>query len=70
MSWMLFKGEPIPEGLKACHHCDNPICVNPDHLFLGTDKDNSIDAMNKKRLGHQKVSKLEWIRITAKKKSV
>jgi len=45
-SWTLHKGQ-IPDGLKVLHHCDNKLCVNPSHLFIGTAKDNARDLISK-----------------------
>lgn len=48
-AWLLTHGQ-IPAGLHVCHHCDTPLCVNPSHLFLGTQGENLQDASRKGRL--------------------
>jgi hypothetical protein len=53
VAWELVNG-PIPNGLEICHNCptgDNPSCVNPEHMFLGTHADNLRDAIKKQRSG-------------------
>jgi hypothetical protein len=50
VAWELTYSEPFPTGMDACHTCDNPPCVRPDHIFPGTAKDNIQDAKRKGRL--------------------
>ncbi|WP_082903520.1 HNH endonuclease [Devosia elaeis] len=54
-SWMANVG-PIPDGQMVLHRCDNRSCINPDHLFLGSAKDNTDDMVRKNRAPNRKLS--------------
>lgn len=56
VSWTLANG-PIPDGLFICHHCDNPPCVNPRHLYPGTASDNARDMVTRNRTSNGSVVK-------------
>lgn len=56
LAYMAHHKTELPSGLFVCHTCDNPACIKPDHLFLGTSKDNSKDMVNKKRNYQSKIT--------------
>lgn len=58
--WLLgWLGKSIPPNWKACHRCDNPPCVRPEHLFIGTQSDNMLDMAAKGR--HRNTRKTKCI---------
>jgi hypothetical protein len=62
LSWIHFKGV-VPEFMQVLHRCDNPGCVNPDHLFLGTNHENMLDKTRKKRNNTSKLTKKDVLKI-------
>lgn len=65
VAWELTHGE-IPDGLWVLHKCDNPACVNPNHLFLGTHQDNVDDKVSKNRQAKQAGEKHPQHKLTLK----
>jgi hypothetical protein len=63
IAWELTNG-PVPAGIWVLHHCDNPPCCNPGHLFLGTPKDNTADKIAKGRSNHTRGSARPQAKIT------
>ena len=61
LAWIEESGT-IPDGLFVCHKCDNPPCINIDHLFLGTNSDNMLDMYSKGRGNSTETmaKKLDW----------
>lgn len=58
-------GRPVPRGMYGCHRCDNPSCVNPAHLYVGTPKQNVADAVSRGRLNLQRNAKLNAAQVIA-----
>lgn len=69
LSWEMANGQKIPSDLVACHKCDNPPCVNPAHIFIGTKKDNAQDAARKGRTAAQRYPEAFRARMSAVKAS-
>ena len=67
VSYEVFHGTPPPDNMMVLHHCDEPRCVNPDHLYLGTQRDNMRDRSDRNRVPRAEPKSVEqakdWISL-------
>lgn len=64
IAWIIHNKKQIPEKMMVCHTCDNRICVNPFHLYVGTGKDNNTDTIKRNR-GNRKIGgQCSWAKLT------
>jgi hypothetical protein len=64
VSWMIHFKMDIPAGMFICHTCDNRICVNPEHLYLGTPTQNNTDTVKRGRANRKVGSDCSWAKVT------
>lgn len=64
ISWILANNSRIPPGKMICHHCDNPPCVNPSHLYLGTGFENNRDTVRRGRARRATGESCSWSKLT------
>lgn len=64
IAWSLANGKDIPDGMMICHTCDNRLCVNPTHLYLGTGYDNNGDTVKRGRANRTLGEKCSWSTLT------
>jgi len=64
VSWQMKHGKEVPAGMLICHTCDNRLCVNPDHLYAGTHRDNNRDTIKRNRGNRKYGSNCSWAKVT------
>lgn len=64
VAWRLYLDKTVPVGLCLCHKCDIRCCVNPDHLFVGTYKDNFDDMVSKGRFIHARGERIGGVKLS------
>jgi len=69
VSWEEANGRPVPPNMLVCHTCDMPLCINPQHLFLGTNQDNCDDKIAKGRAVNVRGESITLSKLTQKQVS-